>query len=106
MSIEEFEKAKAELKKKYEADLKKLNRDFAMSRNPYKVGDFLKGSSGIFRIDVIKWRSNGVCGSLTLPEPVYEGIAVNKNGTISKRNSTRCGSLSYVTKVEIDIKAY
>ena len=55
MTHEEYKARLADLEKEHKAKCNELARNYAMSNNPYKIGDILQSNSYILRVENIKW---------------------------------------------------
>lgn len=51
MTKEEYRKRLSELKEEFEKKTKELAKEYALSNNPYKVGDIIKDSYQIIKVD-------------------------------------------------------
>ncbi len=80
MTKEQYDLAKKELEKEFEAKKKFLAIDFATQNNPYKQGDIITDHFHTIIID--GWKTTfGIYG---YPSLVYYGTVLNKDGKDSK----------------------
>lgn len=86
MTQEEYLSRLGFLKKAYEVDKKNLAIEFAMSNNPYKVGDVIEDRVGKLKIGKIKVDDF----LLHKPSCIYYGVELKKDGTPCKRQTGRC----------------
>jgi len=84
MNFEEYDNKLKELSREFEEKKKQLYRDFAYSNNPYKEGDIFTDHIGSILIKKI-----GVYVSFDLPECVYTGLELKKDGTPTKKGNIR-----------------
>ena len=87
MTLDEYKKKKQGLKEAYEKALRDLDREYATSNNPYKVGDVITdhiGSGRIRKVVDIYFRSYD-----TIPVLIYECDNLTKKGEIQKREPIR-----------------
>lgn len=74
MIYEEYKQKLEELEIEYKNKKNALGREFAMSNNPYKVGDILQDHYQIIRVDSISYSIiHGI------PECVYYGTQLKKD---------------------------
>lgn len=59
---------------------KELYKEYAISNNPYKIGDIISDHVKTIKIESWKYYK-----SFGLPQCVYRGIRINKDGTIAKK---------------------
>jgi hypothetical protein len=85
MEQREYKERLAALLTQYEADKKKLHREYALSNNPYKIGDMFTDHQGTIRIEKI----STYLSSWDFPQCVYTGIIINKDGKESKVKNNR-----------------
>lgn len=69
-----------ELLEKYERDRRNIQREYAFSNNPYKIGDIIKDHHTTIKIEKINLHISYGEASC-----VYTGIQLNKDGKPSKR---------------------
>lgn len=62
-------------------------KSYALSNNPYKVGDSFTDRTGTIRIEKILIRHPDIFNNI--PSCVYEGVELKKNGEPKKGNPTR-----------------
>lgn len=86
MTEEEYLRRLDLIKKAYEVDKKNLAIEFAMSNNPYKVGDVIEDHVGKLKIEKIKVNTI----YYNLPSCSYYGVDLKKDGTPCKRQTGRC----------------
>ena len=55
MTHEEYKARLAALEKEFRVKRIEVARDYAMSNNPYKVGDILQNDSCILRVERVLW---------------------------------------------------
>ena len=85
MEIEEFKNAKADLELKFKKEKDALAISYALSNNPYKIGDILQRKEAyIIKIDKITVDIN----SYGIPGCVYHGPELKKDLT-PKKNGNR-----------------
>ena len=80
MTLEEMQKGINELHNIYQREKKALYKKYALSNNPYKIGDIITDHIGTLRIVEI-----GVYVSEEKPQCMYHGIQLNKDGKVSKK---------------------
>jgi len=75
-----------ERKNSIESNARRLNdelqKEFALSNNPYKCGDIISDHSCTIRIDLIRV---AIAYGENLPKCRYEGFKINKDGELNKR---------------------
>ena len=81
MTKEEYESGLAALEKEYKAKCNELARNYAMSNNPYKVGDILQDHYQIIKVERIGYGTN----LRGLPECWYRGTQLTKKLEPKKR---------------------
>lgn len=71
-----------------EAEKKKLNlmKEFALSNNPYKIGDKITDHAGTI---IVEKMHVGFATLSGVPGMVYFGIELNKDGKSNKRGNKR-----------------
>lgn len=74
-----------ELQEQFKIDEKNIIREFAFSNNPYKIGDIVTDHIGSIKIEKIKYSYSANFDEL--PQCVYYGIELNKNGKPSKKQN-------------------
>lgn len=82
MTLKEYESQLAIFKKEFEDKRKELATAYAMSNNPYKVGDILQSRSEIIKVESVHWGYNNQC----LPECYYRGTQLTKKLEPKKRH--------------------
>lgn len=80
MTLEEYKARLADLEREHKAKRNELARNYAMSNNPYKIGDILQDHYQIIKVDTIKWTMG-----YNAPECVYLGVQLTKNLVPKKR---------------------
>jgi len=76
-------------KKEYQSQIKTINteanekkkevmREYAMSNNPYNIGDIVKDHQQTIKVDDIKIQ---ISSETSMPQCVYYGILLKKDGT-------------------------
>jgi hypothetical protein len=95
MTLDEM---KEEIKKiEYESSLliKKVQKQYAMSNNPYKLGDIIEDHLCKIKIENIKYAV-----LYGIPSSVYYGTLIQKNGKPFKNNKQDC---IYQTNIKKEI---
>lgn len=82
MTKEDFLKEKAELKAKFDEDIKLLCRKFAFANNSISVGDIIEDYAGLGKVLKIK---HTITLSSSTPECVYVCVDLTKSGKPFKR---------------------
>jgi len=82
----EYDKAMQELQADFENKKKLLVKDYALSNNPYKVGDIFQDRIGRIRVETIKSK---VGFGEKYPSCVYFGVELNKDGSDNKKGKKR-----------------
>lgn len=82
MTKEDLETELHMLEIQYLNDKKKLYRKFAHANNPYKIGDVISDHTTTIRITEEPKVYTGLYG---VPQCVYSGIQLNKDGQPSKK---------------------
>lgn len=85
MEEKEYYSKKAQLENEHQQALKQLDKEYALSNNPYKIGDLICDHIGKGRILSIK----GVYKSYKLPQLVYRCANLTQEGRINKREPER-----------------
>jgi hypothetical protein len=80
MTTQELQVSLEQLEKDYEEKRKNAIRDYALSNNPYKIGDVIEDH--ICKIKITK-----ILVSIYSKCCVYEGIKLKKDGTPFKNNA-------------------
>lgn len=86
MTQEEYTNKVAELTEKFELDKQSLRREYALSNNPYKVGDIVTDHIGSIVIEKIQ---HTISITHQYPFCVYTGLELKKDGTPTKKESKR-----------------
>ena len=84
MTKEEYESRLAALEKEYKAKCDELARIYAISNNPYKIGDILQDHYQIIKVERIGWARN----YHGMPECWYRGTQLTKKLEPKKRQDT------------------
>jgi hypothetical protein len=79
MTLEEYNAKKDNLRTEYELNVAKLKKEYALSNNPYKIGDIIEDQSNKIKIEFWKFYMTDP------PQLVYCGIRLNKDGTPNKK---------------------
>lgn len=79
MTVTEYQKQANFYQKEYEEKIRKLKKDFAVSNNPYKIGDIIKDHYQCIKIDNIKWKFAYYGNNAGLSECVYIGPRLKKD---------------------------
>jgi hypothetical protein len=85
MTPEEFKQKLQELDSEFEKRKRDLNKEYAFSNNPYKVGDIVTDHIGFLKIQTMKH----TVSQYNLPQCVYFGIELKKDGTPMKKQTGR-----------------
>jgi hypothetical protein len=96
MKKEEFDRKIIEIEKKSNDDKRILARQYAISNNPYKIGDVIEDHYHIIKIE--KWT---VRGTVSNPSLLYQGVVLKKDLTPKKNQDD---AIMYQTNVERQIK--
>ena len=83
MTEEEYEAKRTFIQKEYNNKLKALNKECASSNNPYKIGDVITDHYHTIRIERIGLSSHKAHNDM--PQCVYRGVELKKDGTPKKR---------------------
>lgn len=81
MTLEEYKARLADLEKEHKAKRNELARNYAMSNNPYKIGDILQDHYQIIKVERIGYGYN----LYGLPECWYRGTQLTKKFEPKKR---------------------
>lgn len=81
MNEKEYDDKRKKLNLDHDKQLANIDKEYALSNNPYNVGDVISDHYKTIRIKKI--RTTRVL--LGKPTCLYEGLRLNKDGTISKR---------------------
>lgn len=84
MTKEEYDKKKEILRKKHNAEIIQLAKEYALANNPYNVGDTVKDHRITLKIEKITFDLS-VYG---YPSCVYHGTLINKNGEERRNKKT------------------
>ena len=76
MTKEEYKQKLGEIEIEYKNKKDALGREFAMSNNPYKLGDILQDRYQIIQIEKIKW--DWIYGAINTSECIYYGTQLTK----------------------------
>lgn len=85
MERKEYYTKKTQLEKEHQQALEKLDKEYALSNNPYKVGDLICDHIGKGRILSFKVYRN----FRDLPQIVYRCANLTQKETINKREPER-----------------
>lgn len=86
MTKEEYGNRMREVAIEYEEKKKKIAIDFALSNNPYKVGDILNDGAKIIRVDKIR-----ISRFLDIyPYCIYDGVLLTKKLVPYKNGGVDC----------------
>ena len=97
MTIEEYKIELEILNKDHTAKVSRLNRDFAISNNSYRIDDIITDHIGSIKIEKINVAVNG-CSSKTPSGCVYTGVELKKDLKPNKRNTKRAVWQSNIIK--------
>lgn len=86
MTPEEYKRKQIELDYELEDRKKTLAKEYALSNNPYKVGDIVTDHIGPLKIEKI---NISISYLDSLPQCVYFGIELKKDGTPMKKQNAR-----------------
>lgn len=86
MTKEEYDKRMREAAIEYEEKKKNTAVEFALSNNPYKVGDILNDGAKIIRVDKI--RVSRFLGNY--PYCIYDGVLLTKKLVPYKNGGVDC----------------
>lgn len=81
MNKEDYEKELSIIETSYKAQKIELAKVYAFANNPYKVGDIIRDSSAIIRIESIKVT---IPFAHAMPSCVYKGASLKKDLTERK----------------------
>ena len=85
MNKDEYLKEKAALEEEFCNRKKELDKDFALSNNPVKIGDIITDHYKTIRVEKFIF---GYCGyTSNLPCMYYRGTRLNKKGEPAKRDA-------------------
>lgn len=91
MTLEEFHREekyiREGLEKEYDLELWELRSEYALSNNPYKVGDIIEDSTDRIKIKWIEIVSN--TDFENIPQCVYYGTFLDKNNEPEKTQKKR-----------------
>lgn len=80
MSEQEYKQKLSDLKNQFDKDKQKIDREYALSKNPYKIGDIVKDHHSILKIESVKW---GYCyGGV---DCIFKGVELKIDLTPSKK---------------------
>ena len=85
MEKEEYFAKRNQLEKEHQQALRELNKEYALSNNPYKIGDLICDHIGMGRVLSFKL----YIGLDKLPQLVYRCANLTQKGTINKREPER-----------------
>lgn len=86
MKAEEYREKIAKQNKINDDAIFSIQRDFALSNSVFKIGDVATDRIGSIRVQEIKiWRRHGA----PLPECIYYGQTLKKDGTETKKKEVR-----------------
>ena len=86
MTKEEYKSKVIEINNDRELKLKSLAKEYALSNNPYKIGDVVIDNIKTIKIEKIQFTLGGFQST---PECVYTGIELTKKGELNKRGNKR-----------------
>jgi hypothetical protein len=86
MTKEEYKSKVIEINNDCELKLKSLAKEYALSNNPYKIGDVVADNSKTIKIEKIQFTLGGLQST---PECVYTGIELTKKGEPYKNGNKR-----------------
>jgi hypothetical protein len=98
MTIEEYNAGIKSINERAELTKKQLIREYALSNNPYKIGDIIRDHASIIKIDKIQ-----VYLSYNEPCCVYSGPELKKDGTskLPKKNGETIRTSIYQPNIQI-----
>lgn len=82
----EYKNALDAIQKKFENKRYAIMREYALTNNPYKIGDVFQDHTGKIKIEKIKVYYQYFPN---LPLCYYEGIIINKDGSFSKKKENK-----------------
>ena len=82
MNKEEYLKAKKALVEEFESKKKQIDKEFAFSNNPVKIGDIVTDNGKTIRVEKLLWHYPFMS---KYPCMLYIGIRLTKTCNISKR---------------------
>ena len=82
MTNEEYDLAQNAASSEYDKKRREINREYALSNSPYKIGDKITDHVATIEIKSISFATKFMG---TYPECVYTGIQLNKDGKVSKK---------------------
>lgn len=94
MTQEEYRERVKHIYEDFQRRIKELEEEYALSNNPYKVGDIIEDHIGKLKIEEIK--TEKYLGDL--PFCAYYGIELKKDGTPCKRQTGRHIHQNYIKK--------
>lgn len=86
MTLEEYKNRLAELTKEFNRRKNTIAREYAISNNPYKVGDILQDHCQIIKVEQIKWAFNFKGDS----QCVYYGTHLTQKLEPKKKQDNSC----------------
>jgi hypothetical protein len=84
MDIETYKAKLAALHKEYETNKRKIQTEYALANNTYKVGDVITDHMRTIRIEKIQIDVSYMSSSIGKPQCVYVGPELKKDGTPKK----------------------
>jgi hypothetical protein len=87
MTLQELNDKLTMLYKEYKSNVDEINREYALSNNPYKVGDIFTDHNGSILIEQIKWTTNDFYNEP--PCCTFYGVELKKDGTPKKSGTKR-----------------
>lgn len=84
MNAQEYRESKEALIKKHETELANLAKEYAMSNREYGIGDIIPAQTGGY-LKIEQYTVASGYGFNSLPEVVYHGTKVKKDGTPLQR---------------------
>jgi hypothetical protein len=86
MTKDEYKSKFDEINNDCQLKLKSLAKEYAISNNPYKIGDVVTDHMGSIKIEQIQFTLGG---GKYIPECAYTGIELTKKGEPNKRGTKR-----------------
>jgi hypothetical protein len=86
------------IKQKYDNEINKLRRDYALSNNPYRIGDIIEDAAERIKIEeigVIMYGSTPIC--------LYYGSELRKSDNSPKTNGSKRSIWQVYVKRKIEI---
>jgi hypothetical protein len=89
MTQEEYKSKFLGINNDFQVKLKSLAKEYAISNNPYKIGDVVTDHMGSIKIEQIKFYFSTLPNSSLFPSCTYFGIEVTKRGEPKKGGKKR-----------------